>query len=266
MRQAAKAPARRSRRRAASEARVVRRPQQRALDTRERLVDAAVDAFATHGFAGAGTREIARHAGVALAALPYHFTTKDALWRAAADRIFRGLADTTAKRLGGLDGVDLPTQLRLVLREFVRYSAAHPELHRFMMHEGFAGSARLAWLVETHVRPMYDFVCALARAAQRDGLAPPGRVAHLHYILIGAATSVYVLRAEYQLLTGDDPRREDLIDEHVATLERMFFGDAPSQQPAAVSPARSAAAATAISRRRAGTTARTTRRTTRAAR
>jgi AcrR family transcriptional regulator len=47
-----------------------RRPQQRSVETRERLVDAALLVFADHGFAGASTREIARRAGVALAALP----------------------------------------------------------------------------------------------------------------------------------------------------------------------------------------------------
>lgn len=226
-----------SRSKASKPTRAERRPQQRALDTRERLVEAAVDAFATHGFAGASTREIARHAGVALAALPYHFTTKEALWRAAADRIFAGLADATTQRLRGLEGVDLATQLRLVLREFVRYSAAHPELHRFMMHEGFAGSPRLAWLVETHVRPMYAFVRRLIESAQRDGLVPPGRPEHLHYIMIGAATSLYTMRAEYQLLTDDDPRAEQLVDEHVATLERMFFSASASASAAAAQPA-----------------------------
>ena len=131
-----------------------RRPQQRSVDTRERLVDAALAVFGEVGFEGASTREIARRAGVALAALPYHFTTKDALWRAAADRIFGELATRIGRRLDGLDGVDRATQMRLVLRDFVRFSAERPELHRFMMQVAFARSDRLAWLVEKHVRPM----------------------------------------------------------------------------------------------------------------
>jgi AcrR family transcriptional regulator len=210
---------------------VARRPQQRSVDTRERLVDAALAVFGDVGFEGASTREIARRAGVALAALPYHFTTKDALWRAAADRIFGELATRIGTRLQGLDGVDRPTQLRLVLREFVRFSAEKPELHRFMMQVAFTRSERLAWLVETHVRPMYDFVGAIAREAQGQGLAPAGRQAHLHYILVGAATAPYVMRAEFELLTGTDPRSEDLVAEHVAMLEHMFFS-APATTPA----------------------------------
>jgi TetR/AcrR family transcriptional regulator len=200
-----------------------RAPQQRSLDTRDRLVDAALQEFATHGFDGATTREIARRAGVALAALPYHFTTKEALWRAAADRIFALLSETFRARFSGLEGVDLTTRLRLILRDFVRFAAAHPELHRFMIQEGMRESPRLAWLVETHVRPMYDAVRAMIEAAQREGMAPIGRPEHLHYMLIGAASSAYALSAEFELLTGTPANREALVAEHVAALERMFF-------------------------------------------
>ncbi len=206
-----------------------RRPQQRSLETRERLLEAALAVFAEHGFAGATTREIARRAGVALAALPYHFTTKDALWRAAADRIFGRLGETIGKRLASLEGVDLPTRLRLILREFVRFSAAHPELHRFMIQEGFAKSARLSWLVDAHIRPMYEFVRSTVAAAQRDGMVPVGRTEHLHYIMIGAAASVYALGAEFELLTGEDPRDEALVSAHVDMLERLLFARAPGR-------------------------------------
>lgn len=226
------APPPRSRRGSQCTAKPERRPQRRSVDTRERLVEAALAVFGDLGFEGASTREIARRAGVALAALPYHFTTKDALWRAAADRIFGKLTSRIGKRLDGLDGVDRATQLRLVLREFVRFSAERPALHRFMMQVAFTSSDRLAWLVETHVRPMYDFVNAITVDARRKGLGPAGRPAHLHYILIGAATSPYVMRAEFELLTGSDPCGDALIDEHVATLERMFFPVAPAREQA----------------------------------
>jgi TetR/AcrR family transcriptional regulator len=203
--------------------RPARRPQQRSALTRDRLVEAALQEFAAHGFDGATTREIARRAGVALAALPYHFTTKEALWRAAADSIFALLRETFRARFSGLEGVDLTTRLRLILRDFVRFAAAHPELHRFMVQEGMRKSPRLAWLVETHVRPMYDAVRAMVEAAQREGLAPIGRPEHLHYMLIGAASSAYALSAEFELLTGTPANREALVAEHVSALERMFF-------------------------------------------
>jgi hypothetical protein len=76
-----------------------------------------------------------------------------------------------------------------------------------MIQEGMRASARLAWLVETHVRPMYDAVRAMIEAAQREGMAPIGRPEHLHYMLIGAASSAYALSAEFELLTGTPANR-----------------------------------------------------------
>jgi hypothetical protein len=42
-------------------------------------------------------------------------------------------------------------------------------------------------------------------------------------MLIGAASSVYALAAEFELLTGRNPSDEALVAEHVAMLERIFF-------------------------------------------
>jgi AcrR family transcriptional regulator len=224
-----------------------RRLQQRSLDTRERLVEAALQVFASHGFEGATTREIARRAGVALAALPYHFTTKEALWRAAADRIFGLLAATFRKRLEELESVDLRTRLRLLLRDFVLFAASHPELHRFMLQEGTGRSGRLEWLVETHVHPIFAFVRAQVAEAEALGIVPPGRSEHLFYAMIGAASMPYAVAPEFELLTDRDPAEKALTEEHVDMLLRLFFpereerrrGRAPTVRPRSARRARS---------------------------
>ncbi|MBW2241190.1 MAG: TetR/AcrR family transcriptional regulator, partial [Deltaproteobacteria bacterium] len=134
-----------------------RTTQQRSLDTRDSLVGAALREFAKRGFDGASTRAIAKRAGVAQSAVPYHFSTKEALWRAAADRIFDIFRSQLDARLAGLEGVDESTRTRLVLIDFVRLVAKHPELHRFMLQEGVERTARLEWLVATHVRPFLQW-------------------------------------------------------------------------------------------------------------
>lgn len=200
-----------------------RAPQQRGLETRQRLVEAALAVFARRGFDGASTREIARHAGVALAALPYHFKTKDALWRAAADHIFRQLGERFARSGLLRPDADLAARLRLLVREFVLFCARHPELHHFMLRAGGDDSPRLAWLVDTHIRPMIAAVRPLFDAAQAAGLVPPGRSSHLHYMLIGAAAMPYAVAAEFARATGDDPLDPALVDAHVDTLVALFL-------------------------------------------
>lgn len=65
---------------------------QRGDGTRQRLVEAAIEEFAAHGFDGASTRSLADKAGVNLASIPYHFGSKAGLYRAAAQHIADGLS------------------------------------------------------------------------------------------------------------------------------------------------------------------------------
>jgi len=200
-----------------------RSQQQRGTETRERLVSAALEAFADHGFAGATTRAIAESAGVALAALPYHFETKEALWRAAADRVFGQLAEQFQARIRGLEGVDAPIRLRLLLRDYVLFAAAHPELHRFMLREGAVANPRLRWLVRTHVEPLFRYFRSLITEGQEKGLVRAGRPEHLYYAMIGAASMPYAVAAEFRLLTGRDSDAKKLVEEHADTVTALFF-------------------------------------------
>jgi hypothetical protein len=83
------------------------------------------------------------------------------------------------------------------------------------------GSPRLAWLVETHVRPMYDAVRAMIEAAQRGASHRSADPSTCY--CCQAASSAYALSAEFELLTGKAANQEALVAEHVAALERMFF-------------------------------------------
>lgn len=57
----------------------------RGADTRQRLVEAALDVFGRYGFEGASTRQIAKEAGANLAAIVYHFGGKEGLQIAVAE-------------------------------------------------------------------------------------------------------------------------------------------------------------------------------------
>lgn len=200
-----------------------RREQRRSLETRDRLVEAALHEFAQKGFDGASTRAIATRAGAAQSALPYHFTTKEALWRAAADRIFGLYQGRFEARTAGLEGVDPATRARLLLLDFVRFAAAHPELHRFMLQEGTSATDRLEWLVATHVRPMVQLTRTLFEQLEASNRRLPARPDHLFYMLIGAASTPYALAPEFELTMGEDPFSKSMVDAHAEAVLQLFF-------------------------------------------
>jgi AcrR family transcriptional regulator len=59
----------------------------RGAETRQRLIHSALEVFGEYGFDGASTRMLAERAGANLAAIPYHFGSKEGLYRAAAEYI-----------------------------------------------------------------------------------------------------------------------------------------------------------------------------------
>jgi AcrR family transcriptional regulator len=72
-------------------------------DTRERILDAAERLFAAHGFAGTSLRAVTREAEVNLAAVHYHFGTKEDLLRAVLDRVVVPVNRERLERLGQLE-------------------------------------------------------------------------------------------------------------------------------------------------------------------
>ena len=58
--------------------------------TRGKILDAAEDVFAEHGFHAASLRDLADAAGVTRSLIHHHFGSKEQLWIAVSDRLFEG--------------------------------------------------------------------------------------------------------------------------------------------------------------------------------
>jgi TetR/AcrR family transcriptional regulator, regulator of cefoperazone and chloramphenicol sensitivity len=61
----------------------------RGEDTRQRILDSAIEIFAAEGYQGATTRSLAERAQVTLPAIQYYFGSKEGLYSAAVDYIVR---------------------------------------------------------------------------------------------------------------------------------------------------------------------------------
>ena len=192
--------------------------------TRERILAAALDLFSERSFEGATTREIAKRAGVTQPLLNYHFQSKDALWRAAVDTLFEELTATIAARAEGLRGVDELTATRLIVRDFIFFSAHHPQLHRIIMQECKVDSPRMDWLVERHIRPLYDTTVARFEHLIERGELPQIAATHLYYIVTGAGPTMFVLAPECRRLSGIDPNDPTVIEAHADAGCALLFG------------------------------------------
>lgn len=204
--------------------RPARTPRPSADATRDRILAAALDLFSELSFEGATTREIAARAGVTQGLLNYHFSSKDELWRAAVDGVFADLTEALDRRADGLRGVDTLTVAKLLIREFIYFSAAHPQLHRIITQECKSDGPRMDWMMERHLRPRYEQTAALFTQLVSAGHLPDIPVAHLYYILTGAGPTMFVLAPECRRLTGIDPRAPEVIEAHADAVLSLLFG------------------------------------------
>jgi AcrR family transcriptional regulator len=204
-------------------------PQARTTVTRDRIERAALAAFSEVGFDATSTREIAKRAGVKQSLITYHYGTKLDLWKAAVDRVFADFNRRIRSRMEGLEGVEEATQLRLLLREFILFSAERPEIARFMMHEGSRPGPRLSWLYEQHTGRFMELLVERIEAAQRQGLATEGDPAHLMYVLLGSV-GMFAHPAEAELVTKGRSREPESLERYVELILRLLLPGVPAPE------------------------------------
>lgn len=184
------------------------------------ILDAALRAFATHGYDGVSVRMLNRDIGVSHSLINQRFGSKDDLWHAAVDhgfgQITRDLAQVFDPTL-----TDPLEQLRLWIRRFLQLSARHPELVGLMNIEGRQNTARLDYLyanyVEPSMRPIAGLLEHLADAGRIRRV--PLRTFHLLVVHGGAASHTLIALAEHFDPTSPlDPHEVDSHAELVADL------------------------------------------------
>jgi AcrR family transcriptional regulator len=185
--------------------------------TRNRIVEAAAQCFADRGFRATSTREIAARARTNQGLITYHFRSKLELWKAAVNRIFERLRAPAGP---GPAGTDPRERAREAIRRYVRFAAAHPELFRLMVEEGKHTDARMRWLVDTHLRPLYAGFERLV-AAYDPGLDRT-LLPHAYYAMAGAGSLLFAVAPECRRLTGLDPAAAETIEAHADLVARLL--------------------------------------------
>lgn len=200
-----------------------RREQQRSVDTRIVILDSALSEFAEYGYDAASTRRIARRAGIHNTLLTYHFTNKEALWRATAEHFFTEISEQLSQTAAYDPDLSPIEKLREEFRSFYAFIVAHPAFHQFMIRESQPGNPRLPWLVETFLSPITTRTLPLVEAAQRSGDLPKGHPVLIYYFLVSVLTVLSAQRAEIEFHSGIDPLTSDMVDKYWELVDKLVF-------------------------------------------
>lgn len=189
-----------------------RKQQQRSVRTQRKLLDAALEAFSENGFKGTSTREIADRAGVHHPLITYHFKNKEELWRAATDRVFSRFTAFLLQARAEADGQSPRERMASMIRAYVRYAAQQPALHKLMLQESSQSSSRLDWLVQMHLKPLYEVVVDEIEQLQKIGVAPAGNPALLFNLIRVSSGGMLALALEIRDTSGIDFEQPDQVD------------------------------------------------------
>jgi AcrR family transcriptional regulator len=167
----------------------VNRQAARSASTRASLVKAARSLFARKGYAGVGTEEIVRRAGVTRGALYHQFKTKEELFLAVYEQVEEEL---TRRVVGSLGDVAGPfAALRAGLRIFLEQCSA-PGVQRIVMIDGPSVLGWERWR-EVAERNALGLLVAEIGAAIEAGEMVPVAAEPLAHILMGALDEAALL-------------------------------------------------------------------------
>src|ERR1700748_151548 len=214
-----------------------RAEQQRALETRASILDAAIAEFAERGFEGASIRAIADRLGLQHPLITYHYRSKDILWRAAAEHAFEQIRagwDSSAPENSELSPL---ARLREEYATLFRYTVAFPEFHRFMRQEALTNNPRLKWVAETVLAPLLGRLIPQIVAAQKQGVLPPVDPILFHYMMGSLTATLSGFGPEMQITSGLSAENTKVIEAYWRLVAETVFGKHARGKPARVNEA-----------------------------
>jgi TetR/AcrR family transcriptional regulator len=188
-----------------------------------KILKAAFECFHALGFEGATTRQIAQLAKTSHTAVLYHFKSKDQLWIATTETAIAEYINTIRESLDNRDNLSAREALQTFIREFVRFSAKSPGVHRILSMESAQGSQRLKWIIDHYLRDHFRIVRDLIRRGQSENAVRDGDPARLYYFILSAGSAPFTLSSEYQALTGRDVFSETEIYQTIGFIYDMVF-------------------------------------------
>ena len=212
----------------ASPERLPRKTQQRSLRTRQKLLDAALQAFSENGFKGTSTRDIAARAGVHHPLITYHFSNKDKLWRSAVKYVFSDFVAALQKAQKDFTGECPKDAFAAMIRIYVQHAARYPALHKIVLQESSNQTERLEWLCENFLSPLADAASRYISELQAQGVAPQGDPLIIYNMVRVSSGTMIALALELKTTSGIDLNDPAKLDELADLIVRVFLPGEPN--------------------------------------
>lgn len=198
--------------------------------TPDRLLDAGWTLFAREGYDRTSVRAITRAARANLGAVTYHFGTKEKLYHAVLERLFRQMGDrlTEAARTAGPP----PARVAALVGAMFSFFAEHPDAPRIVLQQITRGGAMPAGVTE-QVRANLAIITGVIADGQARGAFRPGNPLFGAFSIISQAVWFAVARRTFVQVTEglSNPDLAPLFERHIADLVARGLATGPEPRP-----------------------------------
>lgn len=178
-----------------------RKPSRIQLRNRKRILDAALEMFAQHGYRGATLDQIAEEAGLSKPNILYYFSGKEDIHVSLLNQLMQSWLDPLQEL--DPDGDPLEEICGYVRRK-MEMTRAFPRESRLFANEILQGAPRMAPHLERSLKPLFDEKVALIAGWMAAGKLATLDPRHLIFSIWSTTQHYADFDAQVRVLMGDD--------------------------------------------------------------
>ena len=188
------------------------------------ILNIAIQAFANKGFDGVRQRDIAKKAGITNSLMNYHFNNKEDLWQQAILQLGEKLKKRLLEIQGYFKDLEGLAALKAYTRQFIYFSAEHPEFYKVVFHEMCTQTERANWLIDTILSPLHQAFGGATTNLQSNIEEFKGYpIANISSIIIGAANVFFIHAFQMKKMYATNPFEKEEIEKHADIVIDLLF-------------------------------------------
>jgi AcrR family transcriptional regulator len=193
-------------------------------DTKTRLIEAAGEVFAEHGFRGSTVRQICNRAHTNVGSVNYHFRDKKGLYAAVLGYAHQFAVSKYPPDFGLTQDATCEEKLRAFIHSFLlRFMAKGlPAWHgKLMAHEIAEPTGALDHVVENSIRPLHKYLSGIVLEVMHEEISPAAEVSNPAFLatqsIAGQCLHHYLARRIIEALRprSFDPAGVEQIVDHI---------------------------------------------------
>lgn len=149
-------------------------------NTRQKLIESAIDVFAENGFNEGGVREITERAGVVRPSLYHYFGSRDGLWKEIYQYLFHDYIAFVEKTYTPTN--ELEKNILMMLKVQQKFNSKYPKKFRVLFQSALSRPGKEVNEVYNQIHPLFNEM--MERIFDTSGVKPSMEVTSLLFAFL----------------------------------------------------------------------------------